>query len=867
LNIKLPKLAFVALVGTSGSGKTTFARKHFLPTEVLSSDTCRGWVSDDENSQSATTDAFDVLYYIASKRLAVGKLTVVDATNVQKESRAKIVTLARQFHVLPVAIVLDLPEKICQQRNQSREDRQFGAHVIRNQRSQLRRSIRGLRKEGFRQIYVLKSVEEVEAVSVEREPLWNDKTHLRGPFDFIGDIHNCCDELELLLKKLGYQLEPVKAENGWPTLNYRHPERRTAVFVGDIVDRGPRAVDSLALVRNMVLSGNALCVPGNHDAKLLRKLRGKDVKIRHGLAETLEDLERVPDEHKAEFNKQLIKFLDSLISHYVLDDGKIVVAHAGMPESMQGRGSGKVRSFALYGETTGEIDEFGLPVRHNWAAEYRGKSMVVYGHTPVPEAEWVNQTIDIDTGCVFGGKMTALRYPELELVSVPAARVYCEPAKPLEANATGLLLSAQHANDDMLDAEDVLGKRIISTELMGNVTVREQNGTAALEVISRFAANPKWLIYLPPTMSPAEASEVSGFLEHPKEAFQYFSKQKVSRVVSQRKHMGSRAIVTVCKDVESARERFGITNGEGGIIYTRTGRRFFSDSEIEDQLLERVRQRLTDAGFWDSFDTSWVCLDCELMPWSEKAKELLKNQYAAVGAAASHALPKVLHTLKQAAGRLDGADSDAATGLSNRFTETRSNVGLFVEAYRAYCWDVNSLDDWKLAPFHLLATEGADHFDKDHLWHMEKITSFCGEQDDNSLLFRTDYQVVDLADESAVESATQWWLELTAAGGEGMVVKPVEFISKRPRGLVQPAIKCRGKEYLRIIYGPDYDREVNLQKLRRRSVGKKRGLALREFALGVESVRRFVQMKPLRQTHECVFGVLAMESEPVDPRL
>ena len=419
----------------------------------------------------------------------------------------------------------------------------------------------------------------------------------------------------------------------------------------------------------------------------------------------------------------------------------------------------------------------------------------------------------------------------------------------------------------MLDADDVRGKRIIATELMGNITVREENATAALEVISRFAANPKWLIYLPPTMSPAEASEVSGFLEHPKEAFDYFRKQKVARVVCQRKHMGSRAIVTVCRDAESARERFGITGDENGIIYTRTGRRFFSDNELESRLLDRVRQQLTTAGFWETFDTPWVCLDCELMPWSEKARELLKSQYAAVGAAAGHALPNVLSTLKKAADRLEGADSESALVLSNRFTETESNVNRFVDAYRAYCWDVNSLEDWKLAPFHLLATEGTDHFDKDNLWHMEQIALFCGEPADDNLLLRTDHRVVDLANESAVEQATQWWQDLTAAGGEGMVVKPVDFISKRPRGLVQPAIKCRGKEYLRIIYGPDYDRESNLQRLRRRSVGKKRGLALREFALGVESVRRFVQRKPLRQTHECVFGVLALESEPVDPRL
>ena len=207
------------------------------------------------------------------------------------------------------------------------------------------------------------------------------------------------------------------------------PEGRKAVFLGDLVDRGPKIPEVLRLVMSMIEAGTALCVPGNHDIKLMRKLRGKDVQITHGLADSLEQL----DKESPEFRTQVSEFLDELVSHYVLDDGKLVVAHAGMKEEMQGRGSGKVRDFALYGETTGETDEFGLPVRYNWAAEYRGKAMVVYGHTPVPQPDWLNRTINIDTGCVFGGSLTALRYPEKELVSVAARATYAQPVKPLVA--------------------------------------------------------------------------------------------------------------------------------------------------------------------------------------------------------------------------------------------------------------------------------------------------------------------------------------------------------------------------------------------------------------------------------------------------
>jgi protein phosphatase len=425
MTLTIPELSFVVLIGVSGSGKSTFARKHFKPTEILSSDYCRGLVSDDENSQAATKDAFELLHFIARKRLAAGKLTVVDATNVQPESRKPFVEIAREFHCLPVAIVLDLPERVAHDRNKTRPDREFGPHVIRQQSQQLHRSLRGLEREGFRHVHVLKSLEEIEAAVIERQPLWNNLKQEHGPFDIIGDVHGCFDELLELLGKLGYEVAadvsrltlPAKTEeigaDSRPLL--RHPEGRKLVFVGDLVDRGPKIPQVLKLVMNAVASDAALCVPGNHDVKLMRKLRGRDVQITHGLAESLAQLANEPED----FRKRVAEFIDDLVSHYVLDDGKLVVAHAGMKETMQGRGSGAVREFALFGETTGETDEFGLPVRYNWAAEYRGAAAVVYGHTPVPEPEWLNRTINIDTGCVFGGNSLRCVIPKRSSFQCP----------------------------------------------------------------------------------------------------------------------------------------------------------------------------------------------------------------------------------------------------------------------------------------------------------------------------------------------------------------------------------------------------------------------------------------------------------------
>jgi protein phosphatase len=861
--ITIPKLSLVVLIGPSGSGKSTFARKHFLPTEILSSDSCRAMVSDDQNNQAVTNDAFAVLHYVAAKRLALGRLTVIDATNVQPESRKPLVELARQYHCLPVAIVLDMPERLCQDRNRQRDDRNFGPHVVRQQQSQLRRALRGLGREGFRHVFVLHTPEEVEAAVVERVPLWNDKSAEHGPFDFIGDVHGCCDELQALLRQLGYEIAAVAP--GEPA--YSHPLGRKAVFVGDLVDRGPRILDTVRLVRNMVYSGSALCVPGNHDMKLMRKLRGKDVQITHGLANSLAEIDALPEEIREPFCIETADFLDGLVSHYVLDDGKLVVAHAGMKQEMQGRGSGKVRDFALYGETTGETDEFGLPVRHNWAAEYRGRAMVVYGHTPVPEPEWLNHTVNIDTGCVFGGKLTALRYPEKEFVSVSAARTYCEPARPFlaEEQQAPKSFTAQQAHDEVLDAEDVLGKRIVSTRLRGAVTIREAHATAALEVMSRFAANPKWLIYLPPTMSPCETSGEAGLLEHPAEAFAYYRSQGAPQVICEEKHMGSRAVVVVCRDEQAARDRFGIAQEEIGIIATRTGRRFFNEQELEQRFLDRLRTALTAADLWTALDTRWVCLDCELMPWSAKAQELLKGQYAAVGAAGRASLPRAVSSLTEAAKRLDGDELAKAEQVATVYQGREQNLGRFVAAYRQYCWSVASLTDLKLAPFHLLASEGRLHTDKNHTWHMETLAVVCRE--DPELLLTTSYKLVDVTDPASQAEGVEWWAKLTDRGGEGMVIKPVDFILRGRRDLAQPAVKCRGREYLRIIYGPDYTTEENLSRLRRRGLSHKRSLALGEFALGIEGLERFIRREPLRRVHECVFGVLALESEPVDPRL
>ncbi len=858
--LTIPQVCLVALVGVSGSGKSTFAARHFGRYEVVSSDVCRGMVSDDENDQSATPAAFELLAEIVRQRLRAGRLTVVDATNVQRDARRQLVDLAREHDVLPVAIVLDVPESLAARRNEDRADRQFGSKVVARQAAQLRRSRAGLQREGFRVVHTLNGVADIDAAQIKREKLRVDLTDRCGPFDVIGDVHGCLGELLILLGELGYQV--VRDELGRP-IDASHPDGRTVVFLGDLVDRGPDSPGVLRLAMGMTAAGHALAVPGNHENKLVRALSGRQVQRTHGLAETLAQL----DAESEEFRTEVRQWCDCLVSHLVLDEGRLVVAHAGLKEAYHGRASGRVRSFALYGETTGETDEFGLPVRYPWADDYRGRATVLYGHTPVPQVQWHNSTLCLDTGCVFGGQLSALRYPEREVVSVAAQQVWYEPTRPLQPARDG----------DDLQVSDVLGARVIETAHLGRVSVRAENAAAALEVLSRFSLHPRWVPYLPPTMSPVATSAREDLLEHPDEAFTAYAGWGVERVICEEKHMGSRAVVLVCRSAEAAQHRFGAgwamtAAGEAGpdqpevndetrtgAIYTRTGRAFLGN-QLTEAVLARLRAAAERSGLWDELQSDWLLFDAEIMPWSVKADQLIKDQYAGLRAAAQLNLSAASAALEQAAAR--GLDVQA---LRERTLGRLANLDGFAAAYRGYRWPVAGLTGLRIAPFQLLASQGATCENRDHGWHLELAQRLASA--DPELLCATRHLVVELGSPEARSAGVAWWQELTEAGGEGMVVKPWANLTRGRSGLVQPGVKVRGREYLRLIYGPDYTDPANLARLRERQLGRKRSLALREYALGLEALARLAAGEPLWRVHEPVFAVLALESEPVDPRL
>ena len=857
--LKLPEPSLIALVGVSGSGKTSFAARHFRPTEVVSSDHCRGLVCDDPNEQGVNDQAFRVVHAIVQSRLELGKLVVVDATHVQPEGRAPLVELARAHDLFAVAIVFEIPLGVCEDRNATRPDRQFGRHVVRNQHLALRRSIRGLKREGFKQVWTLKAAE-VDSVQIRRVPLWTDRRHEPGPFDIVGDVHGCVGELRKLLGQIGYV---ASADDPLPA----HPEGRRLIFVGDLVDRGPDSVGVLDLIRQLVGSGRAFCVAGNHDEKFLKYLRGKEVRVNHGLQETVAQVQALPPEVRTRFEADSRAFLDGLVSHYVLDGGKLVVAHAGMKREYQGRSSARVRSYALYGDTTGEVDSFGLPVRRRWAEDYRGPALVVYGHTPVREPDRLNNTINIDTGCCFGGGLTALRYPEGELVTVKAQATYAEPGRPFLDEATEDLATPAEAGEASRNAgitglrfDDVAGKRLIETRLVGRLMIRAEQSGPALELLSRFAVDPRWLVYLPPTMAPCASAPSGPYLEHPAAAFDQYRKDGVESVICQTKHMGSRAVLVVVRDPDVAVTRFGLDEPAPGMMMTRTGRRFFNDPAVESALLGRVAGALERSGLWTELDADWLVLDAELMPWNAKAASLVQEQYAPVGAAGRADLADTLLAARAAAAR------GVPLGDLVERTEARlAEVDGYIAAYQPYCWPTDGLQGLKLAPFHLLASGASAWFDRDHAWHLDRLDRLA--LADPDLITPTSRRVVTLADPASVRAAVDWWVDQTDAGMEGMVVKPLEFVREHAGKLLQPAIKVRGRNYLRIIYGPEYLLPANLDRLRPRNLGRKRSLALREFALGVEALERFARREPLHRVHECVAGILALEAEEVDPRL
>lgn len=835
--------SLVLLVGPSAAGKSTFAATRFQPHEVVSLDACREMVSGDPEDQSATGAAVAVAREIVRGRLKRRLLTVVDSTALRPEDRETWLSIARETHSFAYAIVFDPGQAVCHERAKAR-GRPYSPKVIQDQHARLSREIRPMGKEGFRSVTRLSSPEAIDGSRVVRRKLFNDLRHEAGPFDVIGDVHGCTDELEALLARLGWNLS-WHGEGAGREARLSHPEGRKLLFLGDACDRGPRPVDALLIMEGAVKSGVGWAVASNHDERLQRWIAGRDVQVTHGLDVTVADFEGRPEALKA----RLGAFIDSLPGHFVLDGGRLAIAHAALREDMVLGASRDVRKYCVHGPSV--VGSDGERERVDWAADYRGPTAVVYGHVAsFDDPSWFNNTICIDTACVFGGALTALRWPEKETVSVAAARAYAISSKPL--------FTRKDMRDPfLLDVADFVGKRRIETGTLKHVTVDAAQSAAAIEILNTQGVDPRWLVYLPPTMSPVEASSREGVLEHPEDAFAFYRRHGLAHAVMETKHMGSRMVALVCRDETVARRRFGVDDGHPAEFWTRLGRPFFQPVR-RASIAAELSRACGEAGLFDALGSDWVLLDCEAMPWSAKAGGLIRNLYAPTGTAAVAGNSMSLEAMERHAARgAEGLEKDIA-----RMKVALEGALSFDRTWRLYCDPDSSA--LKVAPFHLLASESATHEDKSHEWHASWGRRLAAATD---MAVPTPVHLVALDEPESVSAAIDAWERETAAGAEGAVVKPATFLHRHQGVPIQPALKVRGKDYLRLVYGPGYDARENLPRLIRRGLGHKRSLAMRQFALGLEGIRRLIAGEPLRRVHECVLGVLALSSEPVDPRL
>jgi protein phosphatase len=424
--LRLPSPSLVVMVGPAGSGKSTFCRRNFRKSQIISTDACRAMLTGDEANQRASGAAFALAYRLADERLRRLSLTVFDATSLDARSRRPLVAMAARHRVPAVAVVLDLPVAQCLAHDRRRR-RRVGRAVIGRQALRLAAGLKRLRSEGFAAVHMIRSTREAGRTRISASPSPRcDRSEDEGPFDIIGDVHGCALELVRLLHRLGYRRRSPRAP-------FEHPGGRRAVFVGDLVDRGPRIVQAARIAMRMVASGTAFCVPGNHEMSFLDQFKQRAPGASPGTLKTIRQIEALPGEARRRFLSEFRDFLAGLPPHLVLDGGRLAVAHAGITTEHFGRTSPEARHFAIFGQTTGDRDRFGLPVRVKWAAGYRGRALVVYGHTPVPEPEWIRNTVNIDTGCVYGGRLTALRYPEKTTVGVKALRDYYRPRRSLPA--------------------------------------------------------------------------------------------------------------------------------------------------------------------------------------------------------------------------------------------------------------------------------------------------------------------------------------------------------------------------------------------------------------------------------------------------
>lgn len=858
MTIQLPYAGIVLCIGPSNSGKSTLlkqwvADRTISQDEIISSDACRLQVSgtsftpwSHENPQKQaylreeyaqiSEQAFHLMETLTEARLKLGKLAIIDATNLAAVDRERYRKLAHRYHLPLVGLIFSISEEQLLIRDE-RRDQARGSRRIKTQVRQLKGELRTIEREDFDSLFTIEtSIEEVKRATSPYT------LAIDQGLDIIGDIHGCMDEWLELLMKLGY-------EQGADGL-YRHPEGRKILSLGDVMSRGPRSLDAMLFFEKHIEAGLAYMIDSNHGWKIARWLDGRKVTLTHGDEKVEEEFQAYERAHGKDSVRDLKNRMKRMLleapSHYVIEEAGIplaVAVHAGIRDEFIGRHSAKVADFCRYGPVVG-VQPNGKPTRGDWTIEHTLPVLVVWGHDPRPVPVESQRTINIDQGAVFGGKLTALRLPSKELVQVDAKDYAQAVINPLEEWFEKRLKPPaiqKWLNGFTAKTSD------------GAIRINSQQMKTALDYFSHATLPLEQLVYLPPTMSPPPVSDRLDYLEHPEEAIAYFEKQGIHELIVEKKHMGSRAVILLFQSIDAARKWTGYSDTV--VITSRTGRDFF-EGERKRVMHKRIHEAVTKAGYFQEFDTEWLLLDAEILPWNVKAGELIASEYAHVANAAILDRSEIVNTLSEKA-TTDVSDwrEQAEKGLEDAHA--------FKDAYAPYVWSVENETAIQVAVFHVLAHQHELLTSKPHSWHMEQSQKLA---DVSDVFIATEYRLI--FGEEGKEEAIRWWHELTEAGGEGFVVKPLHWSVVGANGrVVQPAMKVRGREYLRLIYGMNYLEPEVLAHVKKRSLKKKQQMALDEYALGLEGIRRLIHQESVERIHECVLAVLAIESDPADPRL
>lgn len=860
MQCKLLNGAIVLLIGPSNSGKTTLlqslvASGQLLASEIISSDDYRQLVADVdyidlsavekedeaivyEAYQRISEQAFHALHTIVEARAKLNKVSIIDATNLRSFECANYFEIAKRNHVPVQALLFNTPKEQLLARDQLRDNPRGQKRVL-QQFNTFKYEVKAIKKEPFANLYTVQDDEEIKLI---REP--NKLTlEIEHGVDIIGDIHGCYDEMLALIRELGYeQRDDV----------YIHPAGRRLISVGDIMSRGPKSIETMQFWLKQIEAGLSYMTDSNHGWKIARWLGGKDVSLNHGDELVEQEFMAYAKVHgEAATNALKARFARMLLdapSHYILTKQNItkaVVTHAGIKDHYIGKQSKRISDFCRYGDIL-QTDRTSKPVRGDWFTQHKTSELIIWGHDVNVQPFKANRTINIDQGAVFGGELTAFQYPEQTFTSVKAFANYAGT----EENP---ILEAKNKRFRPPNVTQFIDGFTVHTRNDEQIAIPKENALAALDTFSHYTLPLEQVIYIPPTMSPTpQTSALPGYLEHPSEAFHYYKKNGITKMMAEKKHMGSRAVIFIAKNRQVAKEL--INSDNLGYITTRTGRAFF-EQEQQQRMVEKIHAELLAKNYFEQFNTSFVLMDAEILPWNLKAQSLIDHQYETVAENAVMDRYKLIEKLKV-------TEQVDVTSWLEEYTEKYQNAARFDAVFKNYCWSTNELSGIQIAPFHILAHSASTNFHQPHSWHME-MNQYLAE---NSPLFiATEYRVIE--SEQDEQEVIRWWQDMTENGHEGIVIKPFNFLAYHKGKLLQPAIKVRGREYLRMIYGMDYTNKAFMKKLKQRNPSRKMKNALLEFKLGLEGISRFVSLESSTRVHECALATLALESDAIDPRL